>query len=138
MTFHLPLLSQLQSPSVNFIVLYLISGRNRELYFPSYYFFANRRLRNHKIKTEHVNDLDQCEFLCYQHDDCVSVNIKKEPDIATRQRECELNNSTHMEHDGDLMNNNAYLYRGAKVIILHNCPWQYGYSPDRAAQRIKS
>ena len=119
MTFHLSFLSQLGGSSVNFIVLYLISGRNRELYFPSYYFFAGRRLRNHKIKTEHVKDLDQCEFLCYQHDDCVSVNIRKDPAIATGQRECELNNSTRIEHDRDVEDNNAYLYRGAKVIILY-------------------
>ncbi|XP_078374815.1 uncharacterized protein LOC144658282 [Oculina patagonica] len=88
--------------------------RNRELYFPSYYFFADRRLKNHKIKIVHVMDLDFCELLCYQHDDCVSFNIKKDRDNATGQQECELNNSTHMEHDGDLTNDNAYLYRGAK------------------------
>ncbi|KAL9970877.1 hypothetical protein ACROYT_G023330 [Oculina patagonica] len=88
--------------------------RNRELYFPSYYFFADKRLKNHRIKTVHVMDLDFCELLCYQHDDCVSFNIKRDPDSATGQQECELNNSTHMEHDGDLMNDNAYIYRGAK------------------------
>ncbi|KAL9970874.1 hypothetical protein ACROYT_G023327 [Oculina patagonica] len=88
--------------------------RNRELYFPSYYFFADKRLKNHRIKTVHVTDLDFCELLCYQHDDCVSFNIKKDPDSATGQQECELNNSTHLEHDGDLTNDNAFLYRGAK------------------------
>ena len=88
----------------------------RELYFPSNYFFADRRLRNHKIKTEHVENLDQCEYLCYLHEDCVSVNIKKDTDSTTGQRECELNNSTHTEDDRDLENDNAYLYRGAKVI----------------------
>ena len=132
MTFHLPFLSQFHSSSVNLIVSYLISGRNRELYFPSFYFLVGRRLRNHKIKTEHVKDLDQCEFLCYQHDDCVSVNIRKDPDIATGLRKCELNNSTHMDHDGDMIDDNTYLYRGAKVIVLHNCSWQYGYLPDQA------
>ncbi|KAL9970880.1 hypothetical protein ACROYT_G023333 [Oculina patagonica] len=88
--------------------------RNRELYFPSYYFFADRRLNNNRIKTVHVMALDFCELLCYQHDDCVSFNVKKDPDSATGQQECELNNSTHQEHDGDLANDNAYLYRGAK------------------------
>ncbi|KAL9970882.1 hypothetical protein ACROYT_G023335 [Oculina patagonica] len=63
---------------------------NRELYFPSYYFFADRRLKNHRIKTEHVMDMDFCELLCYQHDDCVSFNIKKDPDSATGQQECEF------------------------------------------------
>lgn len=46
----------------------------------------------------------------------VSVSIlKKYPGITTGQQECELNNSTHMEHDEDLTADNAYLYRGAKV-----------------------
>ena len=65
-------------------------------------------------------DLDFCELLCYQHDDCVSVNIKKDRDSATGQHECGLNNSTHVEYDGDLTKDNAYLYRGAKVITLSN------------------
>ena len=67
----------------------------------------------------HVKDLDDCELLCYQHDNCVSVNVKKDPDIETGQHECELNNSTHMEHDEDLTVDNAYLYRGAKVINIY-------------------
>ena len=93
-----------------------ILGRDRELYFPNYYFFADKRLIKHKIKTAHVKDLDHCELLCYQHDNCVSLNIKKDPDSATGQQECELNNSTHMEHDEHLTVDNAYLYRGAKVM----------------------
>ncbi|KAL9970881.1 hypothetical protein ACROYT_G023334 [Oculina patagonica] len=67
-------------------------------------------------------DLDFCELLCYQHNDCVSFNIKKDPDSATGQQECELNNSTHLEHDGDLINDNAYLYRGAKNACGKNPP----------------
>ena len=101
----------------------VVSGGNRELYFPSYYVFADKRLKNHKIKTEYVIYLDFCELLCYQHDDCVSINIKKHPDSATGQQKCELNNSTHMEHDEDLKNDNAYLYQGAKVITIFTfCP----------------
>ena len=46
--------------------------------FPQYYFFAERRLVNHTMKTVHVIDLDQCELLCYLNDDCVSLNIKKD------------------------------------------------------------
>ena len=85
----------------------------------------------HKIQTVHVKDLDHCEFLCYQHDNCVSLNIKKDPDSSTGRQGCELNNSTHMEHGEHLTTNNAYLYRGAKVMniirlsnftIFNNCP----------------
>ena len=89
------------------------------MYFPTYYFFADRRLIDHKIKVLHVKDLDDCELHCYRHDNCVSVNIKKDPDNATGQQECELNNSTHMEHDEDLKVDNAYLYGGAKVRICN-------------------
>ena len=64
----------------------------------------------------HVKDLDDCEFLCYQHDNCVSLNMKRDPDSSTGQQECELNNSTHREQDEDLTVDNAYLYRGAKVM----------------------
>ncbi|KAJ7390851.1 hypothetical protein OS493_021738, partial [Desmophyllum pertusum] len=89
--------------------------RNRELYFPAYYFIAERRLMNHKIKTVQVKDMDQCDLLCYLDDDCVSLNIKKDRDSAN-QHECELNNSTHLEHDEDLTiaKDPDYFYRGAK------------------------
>ena len=93
------------------------SGWDRELYFPNYYFFADRRLIKHLIKTVHVRDLDDCELLCYQHDNCVSLNAKKDPDTATGKQECELKNSTHIEYDEDLTVDMAYLYRGAKVIF---------------------
>lgn len=66
----------------------------------------------------HTKDLDECELLCYQHDNCVSLNVKKDPDTATGQQECELNNSTHIEYDKDLTVDMAYLYRGAKVTLF--------------------
>ena len=68
---------------------------------------------NHTIDINIVKDLDQCEYLCYLNDACVSLNIKNKD--ANGTHECELNNSTHMEHDGDLVNNASYHYRGAKV-----------------------
>ena len=57
---------------------------------------------NHTIKTVlHVKNLDECEYLWYMEDAYVSLNIKnKDPDSTTH--ECELNNSTHMEHSEDL------------------------------------
>ena len=68
----------------------------------------------HTIKTTLVKDLDDCELLCYGEDNCVSLNIKnKDPDSKTH--ECELNNSTHLEHDEDLKSNPMYYYRGAMV-----------------------
>ena len=68
----------------------------------------------HRIRTMRVNDLDNCELLCYRDDNCVSLNIK-DKDLDSGTHECELNNSTHLEHDGDLKSNPVYYYRGAKV-----------------------
>ena len=70
---------------------------------------------NHKIKTVlQVKNLDECEYLCYMEDACVSLNIKnKDPGSTTH--ECELNNSTHMEHGEHLKIVPVYYYRGAKV-----------------------
>jgi len=83
------------------------------MHFPAYYFFAERRLRNHTIKTKLVSNLDACEYLCYLDDDCVSLNIK---DNFNGTHTCELNNSTHMEHDADLVSDPVFYYRGAKVM----------------------
>ena len=91
-----------------------ISGRDRELYFPAYYFFAERRLMNHTIKTLLVKSLDDCEYLCYLDDNCVSLNIKNNENGT---HTCELNNSTHLEHDADLVSSPVFYYRGAKVIM---------------------
>ena len=62
----------------------------------------------------HVKDLDDCELLCFRDDNCVSLNIK-DKDLDSGTHECELNNFTHLEYDGDLKSNPVYYYRGAKV-----------------------
>ena len=60
-----------------------------------------------------VKDLDECEYRCYLDANCVSLNIKnKDPDET---HECELNNSTHLEHDRHLDDDQLYYYRGAEV-----------------------
>ena len=98
-----------------FFFFNIYSERDRELYFPAYLFFAERRLMNHTIKTLRVKTLDDCEYLCYMEDACVSLNIKNK-NTGSEMHECELNNSTHMEHEGDLTTDPEYYYRGAKVI----------------------
>ena len=61
-----------------------------------------------------MKDLDECEYRCYLNANCVSLNIKnKDPHNETH--ECELNNSTHLEHDWDLKDSKLYYYRGAEV-----------------------
>ena len=73
---------------------------------------------NHTIDTKLVKSLDECEYICYLSDGCVSLNIKNPDNNGIH--ECELNNSTHVEHDGDLVNDPIYYYRGAKVRDYKN------------------
>ena len=93
------------------------SDGGRELYFPAHYFYAEKRLVNHWIKAMIVKDLDECEYRCYLDANCVSLNIKNKDPNGTH--ECELNNSTHLEHDGNLTDNYLYYYRGAEVSDYH-------------------
>ena len=60
-----------------------------------------------------VKDLDECEYRCYLDANCVSLNIKNKDHVGTH--ECELNNSTHLDDDGVLEDNQLYYYRGAEV-----------------------
>ena len=83
--------------------------------FPDYFFFAKSRLMNHKIETKYVKDLDHCELLCYMNDNCVSANLKKEPETRGIAYICELNNATHLEYDTDLMTDADLYNRGSKV-----------------------
>ena len=67
---------------------------------------------NHTIISLSVKDLDECEYRCYLNANCVSLNIR---DHHNGTHECELNNSTHLEHDGDLKYSELYYYRCAEV-----------------------
>ena len=92
--------------------------------FPDYYFFAERRLVNHIIEKERVNNLDDCELMCYLNDDCVSLNFEKDPEYNEAVHNCELNNATHLKYDSDLITDVNFYYRGSKVSyksIFRNC-----------------
>ena len=83
--------------------------------FPDYYFFAERYLVNHTIEKKRVNNLDDCELMCYLNDDCVSLNFKKDPEDEGLLHICELNNATHLKYDSDLTTDANFYYRGSKV-----------------------
>ena len=68
------------------------------------------------IKILEVPDMDICELQCYHEANCVSFNF--ETTSSNGRFKCELNNSTHMEHDIDLTNNVNFHYRGAKVNLV--------------------
>ena len=84
--------------------------------FPAFYFFAEKRLKNHNITTLQVRDMDACELLCYREPNCVSFNFKAKAS-AEGTFSCELNNATHREHDGEFVDTKGYFYRGAHVRI---------------------
>ena len=101
---------------IDWLIDLFISDGGRELYFPAYYFFAWKRLVNHTIISVSVKDLDECEYRCYLNANCVSLNIR---DHHNGTHECELNNSTHLEHDRHLKDSKLYYYRGAEVSGYH-------------------
>ena len=85
------------------------------MWFPDYYFFAERRLLNNKIETKYVKDLYHCELFCYMNDNCVSVNFKKDPENGVIAHVCELNNATHLESDTDLIIDADFYFRSSEV-----------------------
>ena len=97
--------------------------------FPDYYFFAERRLVNHIIENKSVNNLDDCELMCYLNDDCVSLNFKKDSEYNEAVHICELNNATHLKYESDLITDDNFYYhdfyyRGSRVSyksIFRNC-----------------
>ena len=85
------------------------------MWFPDYFFFAEKRLVLHEIETKLVKDLYDCELFCYMNDNCVSANFKKDPEYGVIAHVCELNNATHLEYDTDLITDADFYYRGSKV-----------------------
>ena len=79
--------------------------------FPSHLSNVGKRLINHVIRTIPDMDQDSCEWQCYLDHDCVSINLQ----FQGTNRECELNNSTHKEHDEDFMRDDRFFYRGTNV-----------------------
>ncbi|XP_074636932.1 uromodulin-like [Acropora palmata] len=106
------------------VLRYCLKGECRDLEFPTYYIFNRKRLDKHVIKILSVPDMDICELQCYHEANCVSFNF--ETTSNNGRFKCELNNSTHMEHDVDLTNDVNYLYRGAKNNCGSAAPCQQG------------
>ncbi|XP_068685613.1 protein kinase C-binding protein NELL2-like isoform X2 [Montipora foliosa] len=86
-------------------------GDCRELAFPEFFFFADKRLVNHFIKTLQVNDFDMCQLRCYQNPNCVSINFNFNQE-SKGNHNCELNNATHKSYKDELDANTGYAYHG--------------------------
>ena len=91
-----------------------LSGDCRTLALPSFFFFTDKRLANHIIRTEPVPHVQTCELLYYLEPNCASINFQNKADVDGKFN-CELNNSTHRRHDDDFLDKNGYLYRGSDV-----------------------
>ena len=88
----------------------------RELVFPSFFFFAHKRLVKHNITTIQVHDLEECKWRCYQDPNCLSVNIHTHKNDDGLYR-CELNNATHLRHGLEFEDKVDYFYHGADVRL---------------------
>ena len=68
----------------------------------------------HNITIKLVQDIDECEWRCYQQPRCVSVNFRTTANKEKFHR-CELNNATCKQYEGNLVENNRFIYRGVEV-----------------------
>ncbi|XP_078382537.1 uncharacterized protein LOC144665218 [Oculina patagonica] len=110
------------------VVLSCLDDQCRELEFPGAYFFYGERLINHVIRTIKALDQDSCEFQCYLEHNCVSINFQ-----FTGTQICDLNNSTHKEHEKDLEKKEGYVYHGTnnvcgKAPCNNNATCQTGFT----------
>ncbi|CAH3124383.1 unnamed protein product, partial [Pocillopora meandrina] len=76
------------------------------------------RLENRSVRTIEVFDEDLCKLQCYLEPNCVSFNFHKLRQ-ASGTHKCDLNNAT-IEHDGKLVENESYIYRGAENACASN------------------
>ncbi|CAH3124364.1 unnamed protein product, partial [Pocillopora meandrina] len=88
------------------------AGNCRNLKFTSFP-KPGYRLENHTVRTIKVFDEDLCRLQCYLEPNCVSYNFHKLRQ-ASGTHKCDLNNAT-IEHDGELVKNESYIYHGAEV-----------------------
>ncbi|KAL9961325.1 hypothetical protein ACROYT_G030241 [Oculina patagonica] len=112
-------------------ILSCLGDECRELEFPNAYFFNGKRLINHVIRSIKVLDQDSCEFQCYLEHNCVSINFE-----FTGTKICDLNNSTHKEHDKDLVKREGFVYHGtdnacSKTSCKNNATCQAGFTSKR-------
>ncbi|KAL9970529.1 hypothetical protein ACROYT_G022921 [Oculina patagonica] len=113
------------------LVCYLFAGQCREMKFPSSLLFEGERLMNHVIASGGVMNKDICEFQCYMEHNCVSINFEVRPSISGTHN-CDLNNSTHKEHEKDLVQAANYVYHGTnnacgKAPCKNNAICQSGF-----------
>ncbi|XP_022802883.1 uncharacterized protein LOC111340319 isoform X2 [Stylophora pistillata] len=78
---------------------------------------VGRSLLNHTIISVVIDSMEICELRCYLEHDCVSINFGAEDDGANR---CELSDSDHIVHPGDLKNREGFIYRSVENFCTSN------------------
>ena len=103
--------------AVNFShsVFFLSSADDcRQLVFPAYLIRTGSRLFGHNVTIKLVRDIDECEWHCYQHPCCVSINFRTIANTEKLHR-CELNNATSKTFENNLVPQKGFIYREAEV-----------------------
>ena len=63
-------------------------------------------------KTIYLDKKDACRVAYYLDNDCLSYNFGRHPSGLSL---CQLSDSDHMQHPGDLKKSSGFVYRGTKV-----------------------
>lgn len=90
------------------------AGDCRQLVFPSYLIRIGNRLFGHNVTIMLVRDIDECEWHCYQHPCCVSINFRTIANTKKLHR-CELNNATSKKDENNLVPQKGFIYHEAEV-----------------------
>ncbi|XP_015758016.1 PREDICTED: uncharacterized protein LOC107337392 [Acropora digitifera] len=91
----------------------------RQLVFPAYLIRIGSRLFGHNVTIKLVQDIDECEWHCYQHPCCVSINFRTIPNTKKLHR-CELNNATSKTFANNLVQQKGFIYREAESACESN------------------
>ncbi|XP_078366557.1 uncharacterized protein LOC144650697 [Oculina patagonica] len=82
---------------------------------------ADRYLSHHVIQSILVDDNDHCQFKCYVEGECLSYNLGTQG--SGDKLMCELSNSDHYQHPGDLVFKKGFSYHPTvKLCGGFSCP----------------
>ena len=101
-----------------FTLFFFLSSADdcRQLVFPAYLIRTGSRLFGHNVTIKLVQDMDECEWHCYQHPCCVSINFRTIANTKKLHR-CELNNATSKTFANNLVQQKGFIYREAEVSV---------------------
>ena len=73
---------------------------------------------HHVIQWALVDNNDQCELKCYMENSCLSYNLGMLP--SGEKLLCELSDSDHYQHPGDLVLKKGFSYHSTAVSVFLN------------------